>query len=80
MAMRNVCSTVWKYRRPLAKAARPFTKVAGAFYSVKDAVRPRRKSAVERHWGKMVTAGAGLGLGYLVYRMARHDENPTPVM
>jgi hypothetical protein len=69
--------TMWKYRRPLAKIARPLAKVAAVYYAAKHAVRPKR-SPIQKHWGKAVMAGAGVGLGYLIYRMGRHEEYPSP--
>lgn len=60
--------TMWKYRKPLWKYRRPLSRAASAFYEVKGLVAPRKKSAMEKHWGKALMAGAGVGLGYLLYR------------
>jgi hypothetical protein len=62
---------MWKYRRPLWRYRKPLARAASTFYEVKDLVLPRQKSAVERHWGKALMAGAGVGLGYLLYRSRR---------
>jgi hypothetical protein len=55
---------LWKYRSPLFN-------LVGALYTAKEAVRPRRRSAFRRHWGKALMAGAGMGLSYFAYRRYR---------
>jgi hypothetical protein len=59
--------SLWKYRGPLFN-------VVGALYSAREAIRPRRKSAIKRHWGKALMAGAGMGLGYWAFRHYRTDN------
>lgn len=60
--------TMWRYRRLLWKYRGPLSRAAVTYYKVKHGLVPHRKSMVERHWGKALIAGAGVGLGYLVYR------------
>jgi hypothetical protein len=57
---------LWHYRKPLFNAL-------GMLYTAKEALRPHRKSFVERHWGKALMAGAGAGLGYWMFRHYRPD-------
>jgi hypothetical protein len=61
-------TTAWKFRKPLWKYRKQLLSAAGKWHELKDMVLPRRKSAFERHWGKALMAGAGIGIGYLLYR------------
>jgi hypothetical protein len=63
--------TMWKYRRPLWRYRKPLLRAAGKLQEVKYFFVPRPKSKVEQHWGKALMAGAGVGLGYLLYRSRR---------
>lgn len=63
--------TMWKYRRPLWKYRRPLLRANHLFHEVQNLIAPRPKSRVEQHWGKALMAGAGVGLGYLLYRSRR---------